>query len=144
LGCSTADIQNDRLGAARQIAVRSGAVTVLKGRHTIIVEPEGNFYLNPNGGPHLAVGGSGDLLTGLLAGLLAQGLPAFQASALAVWVHGRAGDVTAAELGPYGLTPSDVLERLPRVWQEMVDWAASAGQPDCRSQGHDLLRSCAL
>ena len=146
LNCSSADIQNDRLGAARQIAVLSGAVTVLKGRHTIIAEPEGNFYLNPNGGPHLAVGGSGDLLTGLIVGLLGQGLPPFQAAALGVWVHGRAGDLAAAELGPFGLTPSDVLERLPRVWRELADWAAGAGsgRPDCRSQGHDLLKSCRL
>lgn len=144
LSCSTADIQNDRLGAARQIALHSGAVTVLKGRHTLILEPEGNFYLNPNGGPHLAVGGSGDLLTGLIAGLLAQGLPAFQASALGVWVHGRAGDLAAAELGPYGLTPSDVLERLPRVWWELTNWSTIANTPDCRSQGHDLLRTCTI
>lgn len=143
LSCSSADIQNDRLGAARQIAVRSGAVTVLKGRHSIIAEPEGNFYLNPNGGPHLAVGGSGDLLTGLTAGLLAQGLPAFQAAALAVWVHGRAGDLAAAELGPCGLIPSDVLERLPRVWRELADWSASAGagRPDCRSPRPNSLKS---
>lgn len=126
LSCSAADIQNDRLGSARQIAAQSGAVTVLKGHHTIIAEPEGTFFLNPNGGPHLAVGGSGDLLTGLIAGLLAQGLPPFQASALAVWVHGRAGDITAAEMGPYGLTPSDVTERLPRVWRELRDFKGRA------------------
>lgn len=144
LGCSTTDIQNDRLGLARRLAVLSGAITVLKGRHTLIVEPEGNFYLNPNGGPHLAVGGSGDLLTGLIAGLLAQGLPPFQASALGVWVHGRSGDLAAAEMGPYGLTPSDVLERLPRVWRELTNWSTMAGKPDCRSQTHNLLRTCEI
>jgi len=131
LGCAPADIQNDRLGSARQIAAQSGAVTVLKGRHTIIAEPEGEFFLNPNGGPHLAVGGSGDLLTGLIAGLLAQGLPAFQASALAVWAHGRAGDLAAAETGPYGLTPSDVSERLPRVWRELHDFRSININTDC-------------
>lgn len=126
LNCSTADIQNDRLDSARQIAAQSGAVTVLKGHHTIIAEPEGNFFLNPTGGPHLAVGGSGDLLTGLIAGLLAQGLPPFQASALAVWAHGRAGDITVTETGPYGLTPSDVTERLPQVWRELHDFKGQA------------------
>ena len=120
LSVTSAEIQNDRLGAAREIAARSGAVVVLKGFHSLIVEPEGHFYLNPTGGPHLSVGGSGDLLTGLLAGLLAQGLTPFKAAVLAVWVHGRAGDICAAEMGPFGLTPDDIATRLPQVWQELA------------------------
>ncbi|MDR1045765.1 MAG: NAD(P)H-hydrate dehydratase [Candidatus Adiutrix sp.] len=119
LASSAQMIQSDRLGAAREMAELSGAVVLLKGRHSLIVEPGGRFFLNPNGGPHLAVGGSGDLLTGLLAGLLAQGAPAFEGAALAAWVHGRAGDICAEELGPCGLTPDDVARRLPRVWREL-------------------------
>lgn len=119
LSATTADIQKDRPAAAREIASLSGAVVVLKGRNTIIASPEGNFFLNPNGGPHLAVGGSGDLLTGLAAGLLAQGLPAFPAAALAAWVHGRAGDLARNELGPLGLTPPDFARHLPSVWREL-------------------------
>lgn len=119
LGCTPADIQNDRLGAARELAALSGAVVALKGAGTIIAEAGGDFYLNPTGGNHLAVGGSGDALTGLTAGLLAQGMPAFQAAALAVWAHGRAGDLAAEELGPYGLSPDDFINRLPRVWAEL-------------------------
>ncbi len=119
LSVTSADIQNDRLGAAREIAKLSGAVVLLKGHHSIIAEPEGRFCLNPTGGPHLAVGGTGDLLTGLATGLLAQGLAPFAAAALAAWVHGRAADLARAETGPCGLTPDDVAVRLPRVWREL-------------------------
>jgi NAD(P)H-hydrate epimerase len=120
LRLTPADIQADRLGAARTLAERSGAVVVLKGHNSLIYEPEGRFYLNPTGGPHLAVGGSGDLLAGLLAGLLAQGLEAWPAAALAAWVHGRAGDLTRTERGPWGLTPSEFAAGLPRVWTELA------------------------
>ena len=119
LGLKTADIQADRLAAARLLAERSGAVVILKGHHSLICEPEGRFYLNPTGGPHLAVGGSGDLLAGLTAGLLAQGLPPWPAAALAAWVHGRAGDLAWAELGPRGLKPTEFALRIPRVWLEL-------------------------
>lgn len=119
LNTTTAEIQADRLGAAKKIAERSGSVVVLKGRHTIIAEPSGKFYLNPSGGPHMAVGGSGDLLTGLSAGLLARKVPAFQAAALAVYVHGRAADLARAEFGPYGLLPGDFARKIPAVFGEM-------------------------
>ncbi|MDR2726161.1 MAG: NAD(P)H-hydrate dehydratase [Candidatus Adiutrix sp.] len=120
LGSNPAEIQADRLGAARSLAERSGAVVVLKGHHSLICEPEGRFYLNPTGGSHLAVGGSGDLLAGLTAGLLAQGMPRFPAAALAAWIHGRAGDLTRAEQGPRGLTPTEFAACLPRAWAELA------------------------
>ena len=120
LGLSPADIQADRLAAARTLAERSGAVVILKGHNSLICEPEGRFYLNPTGGPHLAVGGSGDLLAGLTAGLLAQGLAPLAAAALAAWVHGRAGDLTRSERGPFGLTPTEFAARIPRIWAELA------------------------
>jgi len=121
LGSSPAEIQADRLGAARSLAERSGAVVILKGHHSLVCEPEGHFYLNPTGGHHLAVGGSGDLLAGLTAGLLAQGLAEFPAAALATWAHGRAGDLTRIEQGPWGLTPTEFGARLPLVWAELAE-----------------------
>jgi NAD(P)H-hydrate epimerase len=120
LGLSPADIQADRLAAARCLAERSGAVVILKGYNSIICEPEGRFYLNPTGGDHLAVGGSGDLLAGLTAGLLAQGMAPWPAAALAAWIHGRAGDLTRAEQGPWGLTPTEFSTRLPQAWAELA------------------------
>ena len=120
LGLSPADIQADRLGSARCLAERSGAVVILKGHNSLICDPEGHFYLNTTGGPHLAVGGSGDLLAGLVAGLLAQGMAGFQAAALAAWVHGRAGDLTRDKEGPWGATPTGFAAILPRVWAELA------------------------
>jgi len=121
LGCQTADIQTGRLGAVRALAKLTGAVVILKGHHSLIVEPEGRFFLNPTGGAHLAVGGSGDLLAGLTTGLLAQGLPPWPAATLAAWLQGRAGDMARAELGPRGLTPSEFVQRLPRAWTELAE-----------------------
>ena len=120
LGTTSAEIQNDRLGAARAIAAQSGAVTVLKGHHTIIATPDGRFHLNPTGGPALAVGGSGDLLTGLIAGLLANGTTTFIAAFLGVWIHGRAGDLAAAA-APRGLTPETFAAQIPAVWLELSE-----------------------
>ena len=119
LNATTNDIQKNRLAAARQLASDSGAVVVLKGHNSIIAEPEGTFYLNTTGGNNMAVGGCGDLLTGLVAGLLAQGMDPFKAATLAVWVHGRAADLAKKEIGPFGLTPTEMAERLPRVWREL-------------------------
>ncbi|MDR2827012.1 MAG: NAD(P)H-hydrate dehydratase [Candidatus Adiutrix intracellularis] len=119
LAVTTTDIQNDRLGAARQLAAQSQAIVLLKGHNSIICEPKGNFYINPTGGPHLAVGGSGDMLTGLLAGLLAQKIPPFQAAALAAWLHGRAGDLAYQKLGSEGLKVTDFVQSLPLAWQEL-------------------------
>lgn len=120
LNVTTNDIQKNRLAAARQLASDSGAVVVLKGHNSIITEPEGSFYLNTTGGNHMAVGGCGDLLTGLLAGLLAQGMEPFKAAILGVWVHGRAADLAKKEIGPFGLTPTEMADRLPQVWRELL------------------------
>ncbi|UQZ87915.1 bifunctional ADP-dependent NAD(P)H-hydrate dehydratase/NAD(P)H-hydrate epimerase [Deltaproteobacteria bacterium Smac51] len=121
LGVDSGAIQSDRLGAAREIADKSGGVVILKGHNSIIAEPGGGFYLNTTGGNHMAVGGSGDLLAGLAAGLLAQGVAPFPAAALAAWVHGRAADIALAEKGPFGLTPSMFADRFPEVWRQLVN-----------------------
>ncbi|MDR1920866.1 MAG: NAD(P)H-hydrate dehydratase [Candidatus Adiutrix sp.] len=122
LSVGTKEIQDDRLGAARAISSRSGCVTVLKGHNTIISAPDGRFFLNAAGGPHLAVGGSGDLLTGLIAGLLAQKMAPFPAAALAVWIHSRAADMCRDERGPFGLTPTEFSHFVPRAFRELADW----------------------
>ena len=119
LGVTTAEIQADRLGAARALAERSGAIVALKGHHTIIAAPDGRFHLNPTGGPALAVGGSGDVLTGLIAGLLTNGAAPFTAAFLGVWLHGRAGDLAAAAT-PRGLTPETFAAKIPSAWLEVV------------------------
>ncbi len=119
LASTIVDVQNDRLGAARKLAALSGAVVVLKGQHTITAQASGEYILNTTGGPYLGVGGSGDLLTGLIAGLLAQGLPPFTAAWLGVWLHGRAADLAAQTLGSRGILPGDMVKLWPQVWQEL-------------------------
>jgi len=113
LGVSTAEIQADRIASARSAARQADAVVVLKGFQTLIAEPTGAVFVNPTGNPGMASGGTGDVLTGIISGLLSQGLDASRAACLGVFVHGSAGDRAMAELGPIALTASDLLAHLP-------------------------------
>lgn len=104
----------DRMAAAGELARALGAVVLLKGHRTVITDGT-TAYENRTGNPGMATGGSGDVLAGLLASLLGQGLPPLEAAACGAWLHGAAGDLCAGELGQYGMTPSDMVERLPRL-----------------------------
>ena len=108
-----------RIAAARSFAQNHGCILVLKGHRTVIATPEGNVLVNTTGNSGLAKGGSGDVLTGMIASLLAQGATAVQAAALGVWMHGRAGDFAAERLTEYAMTPADVIEFLPDVFKEL-------------------------
>ncbi len=110
LGCGVADIQHDRFAAVREIAVRFGGVCVLKGSGTLIAhDGEAGLWLCDRGNPGMASGGSGDVLTGVIAALRAQGLSPIAAARLGVWVHASAGDAAAAEAGEIGMLASDLL-----------------------------------
>ena len=105
----------DRVAAAQELSrTFGGAVSVLKGHRTIITDGE-ETYLNPTGNAGMAKGGSGDVLSGLIVSLLAQGMPPLRAAAAAVWLHGSAGDLCAAELGQRAMTPSDLINHFPAV-----------------------------
>jgi ADP-dependent NAD(P)H-hydrate dehydratase len=102
-------------GLARDFAATAAAVVVLKGAGTLIVAPgrgTGREAVNQTGNPGMATGGTGDVLTGVVAALLAQGLEAFEAARLAAWVHGMAGDAAASDLGQISMTARDLLDRL--------------------------------
>jgi NAD(P)H-hydrate epimerase len=119
-GLPTAQIQSDRVAIARRFATSRGATVVLKGQNTVVAFPDGRVWLNTTGGPAMATGGSGDILTGLIAGLTAQ-FPSQPDEAVlaAVWLHGRAGDLGAAELGEKSLIATDLLHYLPKAMQEI-------------------------
>ncbi|HXU46372.1 MAG TPA: NAD(P)H-hydrate dehydratase, partial [Thermoanaerobaculia bacterium] len=112
LGTSAAEIEADRLAAVRRAASETGAVVVLKGHRTLVagsIEDRIEIWINPTGNPGLATGGTGDVLTGLLAALLAQGLEPFDAARLGVYLHGLAGDLAAEAEGERGLRASDLV-----------------------------------
>ncbi len=113
-GVSTAEVQRDRLGLARRFAQQHGITLVLKGARTIIAAPDGKVFVNTTGHPGMATGGSGDVLTGIIAGLLAQGLNAIQAAAFGAHLHGHAGEQAAlARPGnPASLLAGDIIEQL--------------------------------
>ncbi len=106
----------DRVEAARRLAGASGCVTLLKGPATVVAEPDGRTVVNPTGGAELATAGSGDVLTGIIAGLLARGLEPFEAAAAGAYVHGRAGDIA----GHTGLIASDLIAALPRTLEALT------------------------
>ena len=110
LGTSTAAIQRDRPAAALQLAQQYRACVVLKGADSICAAPDGSWRLNPTGNPGMSSAGMGDVLSGMLAALLAQGMTPFEALQLAVYLHGAAADALVAHgAGPVGLTASEVL-----------------------------------
>ena len=113
--------EGDRLGEARAFAAAHGCYLVLKGHNTITACPNGLCYVNATGNPGMAVGGSGDVLAGVVLSLLGQGLAPERAAALAVYLHGRAGDLAAEDLGEYGMIPTDLVARLPRAIKEITE-----------------------
>ncbi len=113
VGMSVDDIQCDRLGVAREAAVRWQKTVALKGAYTVVAAPDGRARISPVANPGLASAGTGDVLAGAIAGLMAQGLEPFDAAACGVYLHGEAGRIVRAELGDTGMIASDLLPALP-------------------------------
>ncbi len=107
------ELERDRLGTAKQAAARFNAVTVFKGTPTVIAAPDGRAFVNPTGNPGLAVAGTGDVLAGTIAALLAQGVEPLAAAVLATYLGGLAADRLAATIGELGMTALDLIEELP-------------------------------
>lgn len=108
-----------RTEAAAEFARAHHCVLVLKGSGTVTAAPDGRVWVNTSGNPGMAKGGSGDVLAGMILSLIGQGFPPAESAAMAVWLHGRAGDLAARVLGEYAMTPTDLLEHLPRAILEL-------------------------
>ena len=106
--------------AAKRFAVENGCVLLLKSHRTLITAPDGRQMRNTTGNPGMAKGGSGDVLAGMLLSLLGQGLDAFDAACAGAWLHGAAGDRCAAEMGEYGMMPTDMLRALPHAVADTI------------------------
>lgn len=117
---------DERCEAARRYASEHGCVVVLKGVPTITAAPDGRLWLNPTGNAGLATGGSGDVLTGVVAALLGQGLSPLDAARLGAFLHGHAADLALSALGETGLAPPDVIDALPQAWLDLAGSAPAA------------------
>lgn len=107
-------LTEDRMTSTREFAKQTGCVLLLKGHRTCISDGE-VCYENSTGNPGMAVGGSGDVLAGMIVSLLGQGIASLEAAACGAWLHGAAGDLCASQLGQYGMLPTDMLNVLPRL-----------------------------
>ena len=120
-GVSVAEVQADRIGIARRVASEWHKTIVLKGAYTVISAPDGRCRVNPVANPGLASAGTGDVLAGIIAGLLAQGLPLFDAAVLGVFLHAQAGEMVKIRLGDVGMLASDLLPILPQVIKKLKE-----------------------
>ncbi len=122
-GLTIAEIQSNRIEVARKFAREHELIVVLKGHRTLIAAPDGNVWVNPTGNPGMATGGTGDILTGMVAGLIAQHPQhALEATALAVYLHGLAGDVASESLGENCMVATDLVRFLPQAFAQMRNW----------------------
>ena len=110
----------ERLTKAVELAARLQCFIILKGAWSTVITPEGCCHFNPTGNPGMATGGSGDVLTGILTALLAQGYPQEDACRLGVYVHGLAGDIAAQQKGEISMTASDIIDALPEAWKNLT------------------------
>lgn len=118
---SVAEVESDRLGTAARFAAGNGVYLILKGARSVIAAPDGRLAVNASGNPGMASGGMGDVLAGVVTALLAQGYEPFAACCLAVFCHGVAGDLVAAEKGEMGLVATDVQEKLPYAFKMLAE-----------------------
>jgi len=123
-GRTIAEIQADRIATARSFATERDVHLVLKGNRSVIASPDGRVWINPTGSPSMATGGTGDVLTGLVAGLVAQFPDQIDAALLAaVYLHGRVGELGAAKLGEKSLIATDLFQFLPEAMREVADYS---------------------
>jgi NAD(P)H-hydrate epimerase len=123
-GKSIAEIQKDRVGVAREFSREHGVIVVLKGHRTLVAQPDGDVWVNTTGNPGMATGGTGDILTGMVAGMMAQNPQrVVEAVTSAVYLHGLAGDVACETTGEHSLVATDLVKALPEAFRRVREWA---------------------
>jgi len=126
-GKSIAEIQRDRVGVARAFADEHGIIVVLKGHRTLVAQPDGEVWVNTTGNPGMATGGTGDILTGMVAGMIAQNPQrVVEAVTSAVYLHGLAGDVACETMGEQSLVATDLVQALPQAFRRVREGAGKA------------------
>ena len=114
---SSKEVQDDRISVSRSFSQSNHLYLVLKGHRTLIATPKGEVFINPTGNPGMASGGTGDVLTGMIGGLLCQGFDILQSLQVAIYLHGLAGDLMARELGEKSLIATDIIQKIPELLQ---------------------------
>jgi len=127
LGATAAAVQQDRINIARNFAVDHHLIVVLKGNRTLVAAPDGQVWANVTGNPGMATGGTGDILTGMVSGLMAQNPQnILEAVLAAVYLHGLAGDIAREIMGEHSLTATDLLRTLPEAFRRARKAAESS------------------
>ncbi len=121
LGVGVKEVQSDRINIARSFSKKWGVITVLKGSRTIIASPEGEIYINATGNAGMSTGGSGDVLTGIIASLIGQGVKPLDAAVAGVYLHGLCGDNVAKRKGEHGLIAGDLVQEIPYVMLDIIN-----------------------
>lgn len=121
-------VNSDRIGTASRFARERGLFVVLKGARTVVARPDGAVAICPTGNPGMGTAGTGDVLTGMMVGLLAQGVPSWEAACAATYLHGTAGDLAAARMGQAGMIAGDVIEEIPYALRQI--YQASSNTPN--------------
>jgi NAD(P)H-hydrate epimerase len=115
-GMETSDIEKDRINTSLSFAKETNTYLVLKGVPTVIAAPDGRAFINPTGNPGMASAGAGDVLTGMISGLLGQNRDPLHACILGVYLHGLAGDIAASQKGQHSLIATDIIESIPAAF----------------------------
>jgi NAD(P)H-hydrate epimerase len=137
LDCEVSEIQSDRINMAIKAAEKFNAVIVLKGSMTVTANPHGEVFINPTGNAGMATAGAGDVLSGIIGGLLAQHVDPFQAAAAGAYIHGRSGDILAEEIDQSGLLASDIKRGIPFAIASIKNGQRSALESMFLSEGTD-------
>jgi NAD(P)H-hydrate epimerase len=112
-------LDRDRISISQSFSSDTGTYLVLKGAPTVIAEPDNNVFINTTGNPGMATAGTGDVLTGIIAGFLGQGLSPLDAAMIGTYMHGLAGDISVCDKGMHSLIATDIIEKLPDAFAHM-------------------------